>query len=127
MVMNMETLKVSIDKRFGVEFVGDYEFRQITQGEYERVLVSYMDAAGKVPKQDILKVNRECLWMALSNQPASKPLCKEVIVQGRLPFGFSLKLQEAYDRANGIDIEEQRFLSSPSAENSQTQDSQSSS
>lgn len=123
----METLKVSIDKRFGAEFVGDYEFRQITQGEYERVLVSYMDAAGKVPKPDILKVNRECLWMALSNQPVSKPLCKEVIVQGRLPYGLSLKLQEAYDKANGIDLEEQRFLSLPSAENSQTQDSQSSS
>jgi hypothetical protein len=123
----METQKVSIDKRFGSQFLGDYEFRQITQGEYERVLVSYMDAAGKVPKQDILKVNRECLWMALTGQPDSKPLCKELIVQGRLPYGLSLKLQEAYDRVNGIEVEEQRFLSSPSDENNPTPGSQSSS
>ncbi len=123
----MYTERLKIDSRFGEQFVGDYEFRQITQGEYERVLISYMDAAGKVPKQDILKVNRECLWMALVNQPASKPLNKDLIVQGRLPYGLSLKLQEIYDTVNGIDIEEQRFLSSPSAESNPTPDSPSSS
>lgn len=123
----MYTEKIKINERFGEQFVGNYEFRQITQGEYERVLVSYMDAAGKVPKQDILKVNRECLWMALVSQPASKPLFKDLIVQGRLPYGLSLKLQEIYDKVNGIDIEEQRFLSSPSDESSPTPDSPSSS
>jgi hypothetical protein len=123
----METAKVKIDNRFGEQFVGDYEFRQITQGEYERVLVSYMDAAGKVPKQDILKVNRECLFLALVSQPASKPLYKDLIVQGRLPYGLSLKLQEVYDRINGIEMDEQRFLSSPSEESSQTPDLPSSS
>ncbi len=123
----MYTEKLKIDDRFGEQFVGDYEFRQITQGEYERVLISYMDAAGKVPKQDILKVNRECLWMALANQPTSKPLNKDLIVQGRLPYGLSLKLQEIYDKVNGIDIEEQHFLSSPSAENNPTPGSPSSS
>ena len=119
----METAKVLIDKRFGTQFVGDYEFRQITQGEYERVLVSYMDAAGKVPKQDILKVNRECLFISLVSQPASKPLYKELIVQGRLPYGLSLKLQEVYDNVNGIEMDEQRFLSSPSDESNPTPDS----
>ncbi len=119
----METAKVKIDRRFGEQYVGEYEFRQITQGEYERVLISYMDAAGKVPKQDILKVNRECLFMALVSQPANKPLYKDLIVQGRLPYGLSLKLQEIYDTVNGIDVEEQRFLSSPSEENDQTPDS----
>jgi hypothetical protein len=123
----METKTVSVDKRFGEQFVGDYEFHQITQGEYERVLVSYMDAAGKVPKQDILKVNRECIWMALSRQPESKPLNKDLVVQGRLPYGLSLKLQETYDKVNGIEMDEQRFLSSPSAENNPTLGSQSSS
>ena len=82
------------------------------------MLVSYMDAAGKVPKQDILKVNRECLFMALVNQPDSKPLSKEIVVQGRLPYGLSIKLQETYDRVNGIEMDEQRFLSSPSEESS---------
>ena len=125
--LEMETTKVSIDKRFGVQFIGNYEFRQITQGEYERVLVSYMDAAGKVPKTDILKVNRECLWMSLVSQPASKPLFKDLMVQGRLPYGLSLRLQEVYDNVNGIEMDEQRFLSSPSEESSPTLDSQSSS
>jgi hypothetical protein len=81
----MYTEKIRINERFGEQFVGDYEFRQITQGEYERVLVSYMDAAGKVPKTDILKVNRECLWMSLVSQPASKPLFKDLIVKGASP------------------------------------------
>lgn len=116
----MSAEKVKIDKRFGEKFLGDYEFRQITQGEYERVLVSYMDASGKVAKQDVLKVNRECLFMALVSQPNSKPLSKDLVVQGRLPYGLSIKLQEAYDKVNGIEMEEQRFLSSPSGENNPT-------
>lgn len=115
-----ETKSVQIDKRFGSQFEGVYEFRQITQGEYEKLLIGYMDAVGKVPKQDILKVNRECLWIALISQPDSKPLCRDLIVQGRLPYGLSLKLQETYDKVNGIEMEEQRFLSSPSAENNPT-------
>lgn len=40
-----------------------------------------MDAAGKVPNRDILVVDRECLWMALSAQPASKPLFKDLVSQ----------------------------------------------
>jgi len=116
----LETQKIHIDKRFGSQYEGDYEFKQITQGEYERVLVSYMDAGGKVPKQDILKVNRECLLLSIASQPASKPLNKDIVVQGRLPYGLSLKLQEAYDKVNGIEMDEQRFLSSPSEENSPT-------
>lgn len=116
----MPAEKIKIDKRFGEQFVGDYEFRQITQGEYERVLVSYMDASGKVAKQDVLKVNRECLFMALISQPDSKPLSKDLVVQGRLPYGLSIKLQETYDKVNGMEMEDQRFLSSPSTENSPT-------
>jgi hypothetical protein len=91
------------------------------------VLVSYMDASGKVPKQDILKVNRECLFLALISQPASKPLYKDLMVQGRLPYGLSLRLQEAYDKVNGIEMDEQRFLSSPSDESNPAPDSQNSS
>lgn len=122
----METQTVKVDKRFGSQYEGDYEFRQITQGEYEKILVSYMDAVGKVAKQDILKLNRECLWTALVNQPNSKPLTKDLVVQGRLPYGFSLKLQQAYDKINGIDMEEDRFLPSPSDKSENTPNSQSS-
>jgi hypothetical protein len=108
------TLKV--DGRFGAQFEGVYEFRQVTQGEYERVLVSYMDALGKVAKQSILKLNREMLFLSLIAQPENKPLTRDVVVQGRLPYGLSIKLQEAYDRVNGIGLEEERFLSLPSNE-----------
>jgi hypothetical protein len=106
----VDTQTVTIDKRFGSQYEGTYEFRMITQGEYEKILVSYMDAVGKVPKQDILKLNRECLWLSLVSQPEAKPLNRDLIVQGRLPYGFSLKLQQVYDKINGIDVEEERFL-----------------
>ncbi len=122
----METQTVEIDGRFGSQYKGFYEFRQITQGEYEKILLSYMDASGKVAKQDILKVNREAMWTSLKAQPDSKPLNRDLIVQGRLPYGLSLKLQEAYDKINGIEMDERRFLSSPSEENSPTPSSQSS-
>ena len=126
MMVEMETQTVKIDKRFGSQFEGSYEFRQITQGEYEKVLVGYMDAVGKVAKQDILKLNRECLWNSLVSQPSSKPLTKDLVVQGRLPYGLSLKLQAIYDKINGIDLEEERFLPSPSQESAPTPNSQSS-
>lgn len=122
----LETQTVVIDKRFGSQYEGSYEFKQITQGEYERILLSYMDAGGKVAKQDILKVNREAMWTALKSQPDSKPLNRDLIIQGRLPYGLSLKLQEAYDKVNGIEMDERRFLSSPSDENNPTPSSQSS-
>lgn len=111
-----ETVKV--DKRFGEQFEGSYVFRAVLQGEYERVLVSYMDGLGKVAKQEILKVNREMLWLSLTKQPENKPLTRDIIVQGRLPYGLSIKFQEAYDRVNGIAVEEQRFLSNRSDEKS---------
>jgi hypothetical protein len=123
----METSTIEIDKRFGEEFEGAYEFRQVTQGEYERVLVSYMDALSKIAKQNILKVNREMLWIALVKQPENKPLTKDRVVQGQLPYGLSIKLQGAYDRVNGIETEEQRFLSEQSGSANQTLDSPNSS
>jgi len=123
----METATIEIDKRFGEEFEGAYKFRQITQGEYERVLVSFMDALGKIAKQDILKVNREMLWIALVKQPENKPLTKDRVVQGQLPYGLSIKLQGAYDKVNGLEAEEQRFLSERSEGANQTLDSPSSS
>jgi hypothetical protein len=123
----METATIEIDKRFGEEFEGSYKFRQVTQGEYERVLVSYMDALGKIAKQDVLKVNREMLWIALVKQPENKPLSKDRVVQGQLPYGLSIKLQGAYDKVNGIEAEEQRFLSEPSGSANQTLDSPNSS
>jgi len=123
----METARIEINKRFGEEFRGIYEFRQVTQGEYERVLVGYMDALGKIAKQDILKVNREMLWIALVKQPANKPLSRDRVVQGQLPYGLSIKLQGAYDRVNGIEAEEQRFLSEQLGSANQTLDSPNSS
>jgi hypothetical protein len=123
----METATIEIDKRFGEEFEGSYTLRQVTQGEYERALVSYMDALGKIAKQDILKVNREMLWLALVKQPENKPLTKDRVVQGQLPYGLSIKLQGAYDRVNGLEAEEQCFLSEQSEGASQTPGSPSSS
>jgi hypothetical protein len=123
----METATIEIDKRFGEEFEGAYKFRQVTQGEYERVLVSFMDALGKIAKQDVLKVNREMLWIALVKQPENKPLTKDRVVQGQLPYGLSIKLQGAYDRVNGLEAEEQRFLSEPLGSVNQTLDSPNSS
>ncbi len=123
----MQKQTAIVDKRFGDEFEGTYEFRQVTQGEYERVLIGYMDALGKVAKQDVLKVNREMLWTGLTQQPENKPLSKDRVVQGQLPYGLSLRLQEAYDKVNGLSVEEERFLPSPSERSDPTQGSPSSS
>jgi len=122
----MQTEKVEVDSRFGPEFAGIYEFRQVSQGEYEDVLLSFMDALGKIAKKDLLKVNRKMLWISLIQQPPQKPLTAELLLKGDIPHGLSTRLQEAYDKANGLTPEETRFLSSQSDAEPQTQDSQSS-
>lgn len=121
----MKTQTIEVDCRFGEEYRGTYELRQVTQGEYEQILVSYMNTLGKVSKQDILKVNREMLWLALKNQPENKPLTREKLVLGQLPYGLSIRLQDAYDQVNGLSLEEQRFLSETSDEENQMQSCQS--
>jgi hypothetical protein len=121
----MKTQTIEIDNRFGEEYRGTYELRQVTQGEYEQILVSYMNTLGKVSKQDILKVNREMLWLALKKQPENKPLTREKVVLGQLPYGLSIRLQDGYDQVNGLSLEEQRFLSEPSDDENQTRSCQS--
>ncbi|MEM2108292.1 MAG: hypothetical protein QXL10_03300 [Candidatus Bathyarchaeia archaeon] len=117
----MKTITVEVDGRFGEEFAGVYEFRQVTQGEYERVLIGYMDAFGKVQPTDVLRVNREMLWLSLVKHPEG--VTREKVVQGELPYGLSVKLQDAYDKVNGLSVEEQRFLSGQLDGKSQTLDS----
>jgi hypothetical protein len=121
----MKTQTIEVDNRFGEEYRGTYELRQVTQGEYEQILVSYMNTLGKVSKQDILKVNREMLWLALKKQPENQPLTREKVVLGQVPYGLSIRLQDAYDQVNGLSLEEQRFLSETSGDEDLTRGCQS--
>ena len=121
----MKTQTIELDNRFGEEYRGTYELRQVTQGEYEQILVSYMNTLGKVSKQDILKVNREMLWLALKKQPENKPITREKVVLGQVPYGLSIRLQDGYDQVNGLSLEEKRFLSGTSDEDDQMRGCQS--
>jgi len=118
----MKTERLEVDGRFGAEYGGIYEFRQVTQGEYETVLLAFLDAFGKIARKDLLKVNRKMMWIALTQQPPQNPLTLERVQNGDIPHGLSTKLQEIYDKANGINPEDQRFLSSQSEEENQTLD-----
>jgi len=120
----MKTLKILVDKRFGDEFEGEYEIRQVSQGEYEDVLIEFMDqATGHLSKANILKVNRKMLWKSLQSQPSGKPLTLDRVLRGDIPYGLAAKLQGAYDEVNGLTPDEQRFLSSPSEGESPTPES----
>ena len=123
----MKTERLEVDGRFGPGYEGIYEFRQVTQGEYENVLLAFLDAFGKIARKDLLKVNRKMMWIALTQQPPQNPLTLERVQNGDIPHGLSTKLQEIYDKANGINPEDQRFLSSQSEEENQTLDLQASS
>jgi len=122
----MKTERLIVDDRFGEEYQGLYELRQVTQGEYEDALLVFMDRAGRISRQNLLKVNREMLWISLVNQPAAKPLSLDMLLKGKVPHGLATKLQEAYDKVNGIQAEERDFLSEQSDEKSAAQSSQSS-
>jgi hypothetical protein len=121
-----KTVKFQVDKRFGDEYEGAYELRQVTQGEYEDVVLEYMDAAGHISRKDLLKVSRKMLWCSLVCQPANNPLTLERLLRADIPHGFATKLQNAYDEENGITPDERRFLSEPLEEISPTQESLSS-
>jgi hypothetical protein len=124
--ISLKTVKVEVDGSFGKEYEGTYEFRQVSQGEFEDVLLGFMDVLGNLKTKDLLRANRKMLWVALAKQPEAKPLTLEQVLRGEIPYGLSLKLREAYDKANGVSSQEQIFLSGQSEAESQAQDSQNS-
>jgi len=122
----MKTVKVEVDDRFGEEFRGLYEIRQVSQGEYEDTMLKFMDVAGHISRANLLRINRSVLWTSIVAQPSANPLSLDRVLRGDIPHGLAAKLQDAYDKVNGLQPDEQRFLSSQSDETSPTPESPSS-
>jgi hypothetical protein len=121
----MEPLKISVDSRFGPEFQGEYALRQITQGEYEEALYKYVNTVtGRISKENVKRINAAALWKSLIQQPSSNPITLQKLLAGDLPYGLVAKLQVAFDKINGLEAQEQAFLSTASDEEDLTLQSQ---
>ncbi len=125
--MRSETIEV--DDRFGKEYIGKYVFTEITWAKRSRIIqkhTRYHPATGQVASSDFVAIQAETVWASLREQPAHKPITLEKLVGEE--DGIPIELGEAFsrivNRLCGLAVDEQRFLSAQSDEESHIQRSQ---
>jgi hypothetical protein len=77
---------------------------------------------------DYIAIQAETIWASLKEQPANKPITLEKLLseEDGIPIGLGELFSQVVNRLCGITVEETRFLSEPSEEESLTQQSQTS-
>ena len=125
----MRSETIEIDDRFGKEYLGKYVFTEITWARRSRIIqrhTRYHPATGQVVSSDFVAIQAETVWASLKDQPAHKPITLEKLVGEE--DGIPIELGEAFSRIVnklcGLAVDEQRFLSVQSDEESHIQPSQ---
>jgi len=125
----MRSETIEIDDRFGKEYLGKYVFTEITWARRSRIIqrhTRYHPATGQVVSSDFVAIQAETVWASLKDQPAHKPITLEKLVGEE--DGIPIELGEAFSRIVnklcGLAVDEQRFLSAQSDEESRIQPSQ---
>jgi hypothetical protein len=77
---------------------------------------------------DYIAIQAETIWASLKEQPENKPITLEKLLseEDGIPIGLGELFSQIVNRLCGITVEETRFLSEPSEEESLTQQSQTS-
>ena len=127
--MRKETIE--IDERFGKEYVGKYVFQEITWAKRSRIIqkhTKYHPITGQVRSSDYIAIQAETIWASLKEQPENNPINLEKLLseENGIPIGLGELFSQIVNRLCGITVEETRFLSEQSEEESHTQQSQTS-
>jgi len=88
----MRTQIIEVDKRFGEEYAGRYVFKEITWMKRSRIITKYTKyhtVTGQIISSDLPAIQAETIWASLKEQPATKPIT----------------LERLLDEENGIPIE----------------------
>jgi len=122
---------LELDERFGEEFEGRYVFQEITWAKRSRIIQKYTKyhaISGQVTSSDYIAIQAETIWASLKEQPPHKPVSLEKLLSedDGIPIGLGELFSQIVNKLCTVTVEENRFLSEPSEDKSQTQSSQTS-
>jgi hypothetical protein len=119
-----------VDERFGKEYAGTYVFREISWAKRNRIIqkhTRYHPVTGQVVKSDYVAIQAETVWASLREQPENKPITLERLLSEEegVPIELGELFSQVANRLCSVTVEETRFLSEQSDEESPTIQSQS--
>jgi hypothetical protein len=122
---------LELDERFGEEFKGRYVFQEITWAKRSRIIqqhTRYHEISGQIVNSDYIAIQAETIWASLKEQPPHKPVSLEQLLseEDGIPAGLGELFSQIVNKLCGLTVEENRFLSEPSEDKSQTRSSQTS-
>ena len=124
----MRTETIEIDEKFGKEYAGRYVFQEISWAKRSRILdrnTKYNRLSGLLEQVDRIAIQAELLMASLKQQPEHKPITLEKLLdeENGVPIGLGELFSQIANRLNGVSVEETRFLSEQSEEESRIQQS----
>jgi len=107
----MRTETVEVDKRFGEEFAGRYVFKEITWMKRSRIITKYTKyhpVTGQIASSDLPAIQAETIWASLKEQPASKPITLERLLdeENSVPIELGELFSRVVNRLCGLSAEE---------------------
>jgi len=124
--MRKETIEV--DERFGEEYAGRYVFQEISWAKRSRTIqkhTKYSQMTGQVQSSDYVAIQAETIMASLKEQPEHKPITIEKLLneENGVPIGLGELFSQIANKLNSLSVEETRFLSEQSEEESRIQQS----
>jgi hypothetical protein len=119
----LRTETVEIDSRYGKEYKGKYVFQEISWAKRNRIIqkhTSYHPVTGQVVKSDYVAIQAETVWASLKEQPANQPISLERLLseEDGVPIELGELFSQVTNRLCSVTVEETRFLSGQSDEES---------
>jgi len=107
----MRTETVELDKRFGEEYAGRYVFKEITWMKRSRIITKYTKyhpATGQILSSDLPTIQAETIWASLREQPATKPITLERLLdeENGVPIELGELFSVVVNRLCGLSVEE---------------------
>ena len=124
----MRKESIEIGDEYGEEYKGRYVFQEISWAKRSRIIqkhTKYSQITGQVQSSDYVTIQAETIMASLKEQPEHKPITIEKLLneENGVPIGLGELFSQIANRLNTLTIEESRFLSEQSEEESLTQQS----
>lgn len=122
----MRTETVEVDEKFGKEYAGRYVFSEISWAKRNRIIqkyTKYSKLTGQVESSDYVAIQAETIIASLKEQPETKLITLEKLLseENGVPIGLGELLSKTANSLNTVIVEETRFLSAPSEEETHIQ------
>ena len=105
--------ELELDDEFGNEYAGKYVFREISWAKRSRIIqkhTKYHPVTGRVIRSDYVAIQAETIIAALKEQPKSKPITLEKLLNedDGVPVALGELLSKAANRVCGLAREERK-------------------